>query len=84
MFTKMFGHIPILVKIWRKLSDTFREDTYVYKLCPYLVFMIETGCVLCEVRAKARINSSTSNMIDCKSSRYSFRQSIVGVLLGYG
>jgi len=47
----MFGHIPIVVKIWHKLSDTFREDTYVYKLSPYLVIMIETGCVLCEVRA---------------------------------
>ena len=47
----MFGHIPILVKMWHKLSYTFREDTYFYKQSPYLVFMIETGSVLCEVRA---------------------------------
>lgn len=72
IFTKMFGHIPILVKIWHKLSGTFREDTYVYKLSLYLVFMIETGCVLCGVRAQARMNSGTSNVIDCKSSRLQF------------
>jgi hypothetical protein len=66
-FYLMFGHIPILVKIWQKLSDTSREDTYIYKVCLYVVFMIETGCIPSAVQPQARINSGISNIIDCWS-----------------
>jgi radical SAM superfamily enzyme len=42
---------------------------YVNDLSPWLVFVIEVGCVFCEVQAEAEetVERQASVMIDCKS-----------------
>ena len=45
------------------------RPTYVNDLSPWLVFVIEVGCVFCEVQAEAEetVERQASVMIDCKS-----------------
>ena len=62
-------YIPILVEIWQKLHLIWRP-MYIHDVLPWLMFIIETDCVLCEVWNEEEETVNDLNISHCLQDKY--------------